>query len=162
MTPHYRVAISQEACGEATASYLIFQCASRIYPYMSINQVDSPLENADKLRLQTLCAALGTVGDELSLPLLRALLIVAIKPGLSVNELADHLSVPQQSASRYVSVLLGRYENVITGPSQALISQEVNPHEPRKRALYLSAAGSKQAIELSHLMKSEGEQRGCS
>lgn len=79
---------------------------------------------------------------ELSLPQLTALLTIAMRPGLSVNDLADDNGFTQQTASRYVSVLSGRYQSFDTAePSEALITQSVNESDPRRRALHLTEAG---------------------
>lgn len=85
--------------------------------------------------------ALMAVQSELSLPQLVALLTIALEPGLSVNDLADRIGLPQQTASRYVAVLLGRYETPGQSPLHPLISQAVSEDDPRKRALFLTAAG---------------------
>ncbi len=88
--------------------------------------------------------------SELNLPQLVALLSVAIEPGLSVNDLADRVAVPQQTASRYVAVLLGRYESASgQGPRHALISQGVNDEDPRKRALFLTEYGAEMITRVS-------------
>jgi len=72
-----------------------------------------------------------------------ALLTLAIEPGLSVNELADRTKTTQQSTSRYVSILMGRYDtDLFTSTSmQPLVAQEINAEDPRKRALFLTEAG---------------------
>jgi len=71
------------------------------------------------------------------------LLVVAAEEGLSISELADQLKWPQQSVSRYISILLGRYESVLTSTEfEPLIEQRINAQDPRKRSLYLSAAGT--------------------
>lgn len=105
---------------------------------------------AERQWLQTMQSALATVQGDVSLPQLVALLTVAVEPGLSVNDLADRTGSPQQTASRYVSILLGRYETAAgSGPSQPLISQGVSNDDPRKRALFLTEAG---AQLVSHLL----------
>ena len=79
---------------------------------------------------------------ELSLPQLTALLTIAMRPGISVNDLADDNGFTQQTASRYVAVLSGRYQALDSGePSDALITQSVNETDPRRRALNLTEAG---------------------
>ena len=85
--------------------------------------------------------ALMSVQSELSLAQLVALLTIAVEPGLSVNDLADRVGLPQQTASRYVAVLLGRYETPGPMPPHPLISQAVSEEDPRKRALFLTDAG---------------------
>jgi DNA-binding MarR family transcriptional regulator len=102
----------------------------------------TPLKSHEIDRLQALLSALVPVQSQLSLPLLLALMTLAAEPGLSVNELAERLRAPQQTASRYASILLGRYPNPVAGPPLSpLLSQEINAGDPRKRALFLTNAG---------------------
>ncbi len=93
--------------------------------------------------------------DGLSLPLALTLAAIAREPGLSVNDLADRLDFPQQSASRYTAILLGRYES----PSAAqdtfktpFISLEVSPTDPRKWALFLTQHGTKRLASILNLV----------
>lgn len=96
-------------------------------------------------KLDSVILALSRVEGDLSVPLLVSLVAIARHPGISVNELASLTDTPQQSASRYVAILQGRYEM----PAQpngalsrgALISLEINADDPRKRALYLTPRG---------------------
>jgi DNA-binding MarR family transcriptional regulator len=100
-------------------------------------------------RLKALRTTLQLVHDQLSLPQLLLLLAVAERPGLSVNELADITALSQPVASRTLGALMGRYE---TQPGQepvALVEQGINSEDPRRRALFLSAAGAKLVAELS-------------
>jgi DNA-binding MarR family transcriptional regulator len=75
------------------------------------------------------------------LPQALALIVIAKNPGLSVNELAEKLDQPQQTVSRHVSVLLGRYQTSETIVPRAFIRQEINVNDPRSRALFLSPDG---------------------
>lgn len=94
--------------------------------------------------LANLRDALAALQGSLSLAQLIALMTVAIEPGISVNELGDRLRIPQQSASRHVAVLTGRYQSELSdAPLDALIVQQINETDPRKRALYLTPAGDK-------------------
>lgn len=80
--------------------------------------------------------------DGISTIAVMALITITQRPGISVNELAELLRVPQQSASRCVSVLLGRYSDI--GEENLLpvfISQTINENDPRKRSLAPTAAG---------------------
>jgi DNA-binding MarR family transcriptional regulator len=105
--------------------------------YLEADMADRSLSEVARLR-----EALLKVGDELSLPMLTALLSIALEPGISVNDLADRIGVPQQSASRYVALLLGRYQTPTGSSVKApLIYQEINTEEPRKRALHLLPKG---------------------
>lgn len=94
--------------------------------------------------------------EGLRLEVLTGLLTIAVEPGLSVNELADRLQVPQQTASRYAAVLLGRYQeaNAATGrpPKWPLVVQEVHAEDPRRRAMFLTDRGKEFVdVLLSHL-----------
>jgi DNA-binding MarR family transcriptional regulator len=101
---------------------------------------DFSVEEAKNLEM--IRAALVSVDESLTLPVLISLLTIALEPGLSVNDLADRIHVPQQSASRYSSILLGRYQNALSNDEkEPLIAQTVNETDPRKRALYLTSKG---------------------
>ena len=92
--------------------------------------------------LLSLRAALKQVQDELSLAQLIALFSIAAEPGLSVNDLSERIGAPQQSASRFVAVLLGRYSTPSTSPERKpLIDQMVKQDDPRSRALFLTERG---------------------
>jgi DNA-binding MarR family transcriptional regulator len=69
---------------------------------------------------------------------------IALEPGISINELAERTGYPQQSVSRYISLLLGRYETVqFSGDFYPLVEQRINTIDPRKRALFLTTDGEK-------------------
>jgi|ERR1039458_4291549 DNA-binding MarR family transcriptional regulator len=97
--------------------------------------------------LVALANALRPLQADLSLSQLLALIAIAAEPGLSVNELADRLNIPQQTASRHVAGLLGRYQLAAVDTADArskmdpLIKQEINSEDPRRRALFLSDDG---------------------
>lgn len=111
-------------------------------------------------KLIAVSSALKHVQAELSLGQVVALIAIATEPGLSVNELAERLQIPQQSASRHVAALLGRYQ---TEPAEsrsrasALIKQEINPEDPRRRALSVSEGGRKLLEEM--LARLDGKKR---
>jgi len=92
-------------------------------------------------RLAAIFSALANCQSELSLPQVLALLAIARTPGLSVNDLAERLDQPQQTVSRHVSVLLGRYQMSETVLPRVFIRQEVSTIDPRSRALFLAAEG---------------------
>jgi DNA-binding MarR family transcriptional regulator len=101
-------------------------------------------------KLAGLASALHLLPAEIGLPQLLALLTIASEPGLSVNELADRLRMPQQTASRHVAVLAGRYQGMFgamasedAGRSklEPLITQEISQSDPRRRALIISTQG---------------------
>lgn len=80
----------------------------------------------------------------LTLPLLGVLMAVADQPGISINEVAERLALPQQTASRYVAILEGRYQQL--GADSAfvatpLISPSEDDADSRRRSLVLSPAG---------------------
>jgi DNA-binding MarR family transcriptional regulator len=106
------------------------------------------IEGKFRSKLTHLIKGLGPIQKELSLPQLLTLLQIAVNPGLSVNDLAEKLGVPQQTASRHVSGLLGRYQGAPAGSDLAerstldpLIVQEINQNDPRSRALFVSEQG---------------------
>lgn len=111
---------------------------------MSANQGELPIEA--KEQLAAALAALGELDSSISLPLLRTLLTIADRPGISINDIADALSIPQQTASRYVAILQGRYQGIAgtegSFSSMPLLEFELNPEDPRRRALFLSAHGA--------------------
>ena len=110
---------------------------SRIYPDMG-----KDIENEINGSVAQMRDALLAVQGQLSLQQLVALLTIGADPGLSVNELADRMRIPQQSASRHVAVLTGRYQNDSTGaPLDVLVLQQISPSDPRSRALHLTSAG---------------------
>jgi DNA-binding MarR family transcriptional regulator len=92
-------------------------------------------------RLDVIFDVLTKYQAEISLPQALALIVIAKTPGLSVNELAHRLNQPQQTVSRHVSVLLGRYQTSETVIPRAFIRQEISVNDPRSRALFLSPAG---------------------
>jgi DNA-binding MarR family transcriptional regulator len=113
---------------------------------MSENPIHSSVSHAGKEvapEIDRLEALLAAVPGDLALPQLRALVAIAAEPGISVNELAQRIDVPQQSASRYVSVLLGRYQDPMAGPqTRILVEQRISEEDPRRRALFLTLEGT--------------------
>jgi DNA-binding MarR family transcriptional regulator len=99
------------------------------------------LTSEQKSRLLRLRSALAPLQEQFSLAHLVSLMTIAAEPGLSVNELAERTGSPQASASRYVSVLLGRYQSEGLEPAVPLITQEISSDDPRRRALFLSDDG---------------------
>lgn len=107
--------------------------------------------------LRTLLSALQKVSDELALGQVTALLAIAVEPGLSVNELAERLGTPQQTISRHVGVLLGRYQQDTQGSdTRPFVVQEINQNDPRRRALALSERGREFITALFHAASQEG------
>jgi DNA-binding MarR family transcriptional regulator len=103
--------------------------------------MNTPLETVDSLR--GIRDALMRIQGDLSLPQFVALMTIGLEPGLSVNELAEKLNIPQQSASRYIAVLTGRYQSELaSGIVEPLIVQQINELDPRKRALHLTPSGT--------------------
>jgi DNA-binding MarR family transcriptional regulator len=111
----------------------------------------STLDQASGTKISRLIKALAPLQANLSLPQLLALCHIRLEPGLSVNELAERLNCPQQTASRYAAALLGRYQGIPGTPAEIserskldpLVVQEISQTDPRKRALFLSAHGEK-------------------
>ena len=119
--------------------------------------------SADQSRLIALSEALRPYQDQLGLSRLVCLLTIAAEPGVSVTELADRISAPQASTSRYVSLLLGRYQEEKGEIPTPLISQEVSKERPRQRALFLSHRGSALVASiLDTLNDSQVSNRGTS
>lgn len=98
----------------------------------------SPQETS---RLDAVLEALRPWQSAISLSQALALIVIARHPGLSVNELAEKLDQPQQTVSRHVAILLGRYQTSETIEPRAFIRQEINLNDPRSRALSLSEDG---------------------
>jgi DNA-binding MarR family transcriptional regulator len=94
-------------------------------------------------RVEAILRAFHSLDNEMTLPVLMTLFTVMRHPGISINDLAEKIAIPQQTASRYVAILLGRY--AMPGDnnrhSVSLLSLEVSQEDPRKRALYLTNAG---------------------
>jgi DNA-binding MarR family transcriptional regulator len=100
------------------------------------------LRSNELARASEVIGALIAIKGELGLLHMAALLVVAARPGISVSELAAELAVPQQSASRYVATLCGRYRDQIDAePSAPFIAQALNVTDPRTRSLFLTEAG---------------------
>ena|SRR5215217_9604281 len=108
------------------------------------------IDGGTRNRLARLWKGLEPAQSDLSLPQLLTLIAIAVEPGLSVSELAERLTFPQQTASRHVAALLGRYQTSAAIPESdnggrskldALIVQEINHSDPRSRALFLSQHG---------------------
>src|SRR3712207_1175686 len=99
----------------------------------------------DTDRLDALLKALRSIEIDLSLPLLLTLVAVARDPGISINELSERIGVPQQTASRYVAILQGRYQTPAGGENafttNPLLSLEISTSDPRRRALFLTSYG---------------------
>lgn len=98
----------------------------------------SPSETS---RLDAIFSALLNCQSDVSLPQLLALVAIARHPGISVNELAETLGQPQQTVSRNVSVLLGRYQISETVVPRVFVRQEISATDPRSRALFLAPEG---------------------
>jgi DNA-binding MarR family transcriptional regulator len=118
-----------------------------------------------KARLEALDRALQAAGGDISLPLLKTLIAVSLNPNLSVSELAEVIGVPQQTASRYASVLQGRYQ---TADSSSLFAQEpLLTHKPsitdlRRYELALTPQGSARLDKIVEAISSEGATNGQS
>lgn len=91
--------------------------------------------------LSALQSSLMQVQAELSLAELIGLIVVRLNPGISVNELAELTRLPQQTASRHVGRLSGRYQSVLGPEVPALLELRISEADPRRRALFLTAAG---------------------
>jgi len=109
-------------------------------------------------RLDSLYRLLCSLGPDLNLALALTIVSVARSPGLSVNELAEHMDVPQQTASRYAAILQARYElpggDTNSFARNPLLSLEVCANDPRRRALFLTPHGR---TRLEQILDSEIE-----
>lgn len=110
-----------------------------------------------RANVRRLSEALRPLRDQLYLAHMTSLLAIAAEPGLSVNELADRVGIPQPSASRFVSILLGRYQSPDTAPPIPLIVQAVSSDDPRRRALFLSQHGEEIVRGILASMEKAGE-----
>ncbi len=118
------------------------------------------ISHGDQHRLVALRAALMPLQEQLSLAHLVTLLTIAVDPGLSVTDLADRTTTPQATVSRYVSVLLGRYQAPGAKSIIPLITQEISADDPRRRALFLTDHGRKIVMTIlksSHVANSSTE-----
>jgi DNA-binding MarR family transcriptional regulator len=137
------------------------KCLLQFHPivdiYSSMSMTDSTLT-----ALTTIDRLLHQIDDELGLQLNRALLQVALYPGQSINELAQRLAVPQQTASRYVAVLQGRYELPSASSSviarNPLVTLEISGTDPRRRAIFLTPDGKKRINRLLTEYRRDDEQ----
>lgn len=93
--------------------------------------------------LTALATVLKSFDGSLTLGQLRALIQIALEPGLSINTLAERLEISQQSASRHAAILLGRYQTLENVTSdQVMVSQQISLDDPRKRALFVTEKGA--------------------
>jgi DNA-binding MarR family transcriptional regulator len=114
------------------------------------------LSDIDPLALKQLRDALMRA-ETLGLPAVICLITIALKEGISVSELADQTGAPQQSASRYVSQLMGRYQTEFSStPFEPLVEQRISAADPRKRSLYLTQCGATLVRELIAARTSAG------
>jgi DNA-binding MarR family transcriptional regulator len=112
----------------------------------------------DQANYDALFKLLRALQPDLSVELALTLVAVAREPGLSINELAERIQVPQQTASRYAAILQGRYE-LPTGELNSfartpLLLLEVNAQNSRKRALFLTSGGRER---LTSILETETE-----
>lgn len=99
-----------------------------------IPSMDIDVDKAGRVR-NALMEASG-----LGLGQLQLLLSVAVRPGASISELADMVGVPQQTASRYVAALSGRYQ-YDENDMPELLTQGLGADDTRKRAVNLTTDG---------------------
>jgi DNA-binding MarR family transcriptional regulator len=101
-------------------------------------------------KLEAVFNLLRSLQPDLNLSLAVTLLAVAREPGLSVNELAERVVAPQQTVSRYVAILQGRYE--LPGNESfarhPLLALEVSAQDPRRRAVFLTPHGTKRVTQI--------------
>jgi DNA-binding MarR family transcriptional regulator len=95
----------------------------------------------------------------MSIPLLRTLVAVSLNSDLSVTELADMIGIPQQSASRYVAVLQGRYQtpgstNVFA--DEPLLAHKASATDLRRYELVLTPHGTARINAILNAIYSRG------
>lgn len=103
---------------------------------MTLNSI--VMRSMENQSTQGFVDAIGPLQDQLALVQFSALLAIASEPGISVNELAARIGVPQPSASRYAAILMARYQAPEGAVPTMLATQEVNEDDPRRRALFLT------------------------
>lgn len=89
-------------------------------------------------------AGLKLAEPDLSIPLLRTLIAVFLKVDMSINDLAEAIGAPQQSASRYVAILQGRYqtsEGATSFTKAPLLMHKPSPNDSRRYELALTVHG---------------------
>lgn len=92
--------------------------------------------------LEALRVELASLQGHMSLHHLVTIMTIHLSPGMSVNELADTTAVPQQTASRTIATLMGRYQTESDQITAApLVEQRVSATNPRSRAVYLTHEG---------------------
>jgi DNA-binding MarR family transcriptional regulator len=127
-----------------------------IYPIVSTTRPHGDTNGLGPEQLGAVLDALRSSGSDLSLPLLMTLVAVAREPGLSVNELAERVQVPQQTASRYVGILQGRYQmpagSENSFAADPLLSLQVSGNDPRRRALFLTRRGKQRLVQFIKLL----------
>ena len=103
-------------------------------------------------------AGLKAAEPDLSIPLLRTLIAVFLNTNLSINDLAEAIGVPQQTASRYVAILQGRYQpsdsnSFVRAP---LLTHKPSPGDMRRYELKLTPHGAKRIDKiLSYIYATE-------
>lgn len=126
-----------------------------IYPTMGMKG----LNDQDIKALRQLRSGLAAV-EGLGLPALICLIAIALQEGISVTELSEQTGAPQQSTSRYVSQLLGRYQtDFAPKPFEPLVEQRISAADPRKRSLYLTDLGASLVRALVRVASGPGDQQ---
>lgn len=117
---------------------------------------------ASKSRLAALDAGLEAAGPDMSIALLRVLVSVAIDPHLSVTELADKIGIPQQTASRYVAILQGRYQTADSSSAFArepLLANRPSATDLRRYELVLTTRGDARLDTILNEVYAKGVQK---
>jgi DNA-binding MarR family transcriptional regulator len=137
----------------------------QVHPLLSIHSRMSAGSQTQLSVLLALSHLLEQVEGDLGLPLSRTLVAVSLEPGLSVNELAERLGVPQQTASRYVAILQGRYEApsipLSVSARTPLLALEISQLDPRRRALFVTPEGEKRIERLIASYSRDHDQTSC-
>lgn len=80
------------------------------------------------------------VGERFPAPLLKTLLLLAEKPGITSTEIAERLQLPKQTVSRYF-IFLSKGKIGETG--MGLITTEEDPYDTRKKISKLTTKGER-------------------
>ena len=120
-------------------------------------------QNAEFNDLDAIIRLLSEIDNDLTLPLALTLLHIARSPGISVGELAEIMDVPQQTASRYVGTLLGRYQAPGNDNSdfanKSLIDLGISKEDPRRRTLILTPPGDRRLQSFLAIYRSQNDKK---
>lgn len=115
---------------------------------------------ARKDQLEALNEGLKVAENDMSIPLLRTLIAASLNPHLSVTDIAQVIGVPQQTASRYVAILQGRYQTAESASAfnrGPLLSHKPSANDLRRYELVLTPRGNARLDEILNEIYSKGD-----